>query len=701
MNRIRDDKGFVFIADGDHLTVRKDDRELVRLDVRPVVDGKSTSLGPWHALGKDHIVADITDHDAAAHVQLDHGYVCYYLETSVRHFKTLHYFTSGQADGDGWQTYMSDVHDCFRSYDLDAEVAISSCFDGVGPGEPDGAGMTDPGDVPPTWIWNVPIRAMALHTACGFIGLSMPGPLPVGLTRAVVEDGRFSLLFEELRPACDEGMMPRVYFATGLEGAYDALEKHRDLSKSLGWMVDRLDDHPKWWSWPTYKPSIDHQIEMQNRGQLGFRFFEDKDGKQVSLLTTQWLVEQTDRWLKECRLTQGTRVHLDQMYMYGYGSKRILRELGGAEGFRSLIDEWRRRHIYVGPYFNPFVVGTDEPFYREHPECFCKPIDYSPRFVAPNAEELRPERIDWTHPLARQRQLEYLEFLLSDKPGCLNCDWLGINNTTGTDPAKYEVHDPDWAIGDLLQYKVHKLVYEKVKQIKPEAMVRRIAGGACYLQPFIDQIQLIEHWRSDTDDYYKRGQVLTHTTHHMLIDTDPFYCSQTKGQEFFTGMATWNIPDFGGFTMAMHPYGRYRDLPVKDQRRRIASVQVYMNAPQKRTDTCRVTWDRDRPSAQWRKRADGPLAGWYASLAITPRCFVTYSDSCAMIGASESRTVRIPLPPNATASSVSRVLHAGGQVDHPFELCDTDDGPGVRLKALDCGGETLYTEIRYDLGVRP
>jgi len=93
------------------------------------------------------------------------------------------------------------------------------------------------------------------------------------------------------------------------------------------------------------------------------------------------------------------------------------------------------------------------------------------------------------------------------------------------------------------------------------------------------------------------------------------------------------------------------------------------------------------------------LAGWYASLAITPRCFVTYSDCCALIGASESRTVCIPLPPKATTLSVKRVLHAGGEVDHPFELCNTDDGPGVRLKVLDCGGDTLYTEIRYELGV--
>ena len=687
-------KGYSFAVKEDCLYINQGGIELARLCVAPVVEGERTSLSDWRETAPGHLSAGVKQVDASVHVRVDRGHVCFYLETGLPRFEQLYYFTDGCVNGAGWQTYMSDVNDCFRSYDIDAEVPISSCFDGLTPDDADGAGMTDPGDVPPSWIWNVPVRALSLHTTSGFIGLSLPGPLPVGVTRAAVKDGRFSLLFEELRPACDEGMMPRVYFLTGLEGAYDALEPHRDLSRDLGWMVDRSGEHPRWWSWPTYKPCIDLQIQIYDKQQYQW-LVKNEEGEWVSELTTQWLKEHTQRWLKECRLKQGTRVHLDQVFMYGYGSKRVIKELGEAGGLRKLVDEWRQQHIYLGPYFNPFFVGTNEPFYREHPECFCRPKDPSSRIEWCDSETLSPAWIDWTHPLARERQMDYLEFLLSDNAGCLNCDWLGINNTIGPDPRKYYMHDPDWAIGDLLQYKVHRMVHEKVKQLKPDALIRRIAVGACYLQPFIDQTQLMEHWRSDTDDYYKRGQIFTRVTQQMLINSDSYFCSQTKAEEFFMSMLVWNMPEFGGFTKAMHPYGRYRDLPLKDQRRRIAGVQVYLNAPQHRTDICRVSWDGSKPTEQWRRRTQGPLAGWYASLAISPRCFVTYSESCARIGSSESRFADIPLPPGAKVTEVVRVLHKGGEMPLEYELTGSSKDAAVRLKIADCGFDVIYTEIRY------
>lgn len=54
-----------------------------------------------------------------------------------------------------------------------------------------------------------------------------------------------------------EGKMPRVYFLTGLAGAYDALELHRDLSMALGWMIRRDAVQPAWWARPTFKPAMD------------------------------------------------------------------------------------------------------------------------------------------------------------------------------------------------------------------------------------------------------------------------------------------------------------------------------------------------------------------------------------------------------------------------------------------------------------
>ena len=167
--------------------------------------------------------------------------------------------------------------------------------------------------------------------------------------------------------------MPRVYFLTGLSGAYDALEAHRDLSMALGWMVRRDAEQPAWWAKPTFKPAMDLFA-----GEQGLRvLYKNEQGEWASHFTTENFRGWVDDFIRLERLTDGARVILDQVFMYGYGSRRIIKELGEAEGFRALLDEFRERGILVGLYFHPYFVGVQEPFYREHPECFCQPKDPS------------------------------------------------------------------------------------------------------------------------------------------------------------------------------------------------------------------------------------------------------------------------------------------------------------------------------------
>jgi hypothetical protein len=686
-------KGVVFGVCGDQLHIGKDGIELVTLRVAPVIEGKETRLSEWCEVASDHLAAQVEGVEATVHLEVDHGHVCFHVETPVEHFERLCYFTDGRINGAGWQTYLSDVNDCFRSCDVDAEVPISSCFNGLTPDEADGEGMTDPGDHPPTWIWNVPLRALSLHTECGWLGLSLPGPLPVGVTRLAMKDRRFSMGFEALRPACEEGAMPRVYFLTGLAGAYDALEVHRDLSMALGWMVRRDSEQPDWWAQPTFKPAMDLFA-----GEQGLRvLYKNEQGEWASRFNSENFRKWVDAFIQRERLDNGARVILDQVFMYGYGSRRIIKELGGVEGFRAIIDEFRERGIRVGLYFHPYFVGMQEPFYKEHPECFCGPKDPSVQIQWCDTETLTPAYLDWTHAEGRARQLDYLAFLLSDKPGCLNADWLAFNNAEGPDPRLYDFHDPDWAIGDLLQFKVHRLVYERAKQIKPDGLVRRISAGACYLQPYVDQIEMMEHWMSGTAEWYKRGQIITRATQDMLFGTDPYFVTQTKGHEYWMAMMVWNIPEYGGLDKVIHPYTHWRDLPEKDRRRRTAGIQVYLNAPMNRTDVCRVTWEHGEMKEVWRLRSGGPLKGFYAALAISPRCFVTYSEGCARIGSSESRHARIPIPQGAEVKKVVRVLHEGGEQAVGFERRGSQENAALWIKVADCGYETLYTEIRYVL----
>ena len=86
--------------------------------------------------------------------------------------------------------------------------------------------------------------------------------------------------------------MPKVYFVTGLQGAYDVLDKHRTISEQLG-LVKGKDPaaQPDWWSQPLFK----YWDEMCRRHQKKFGDFvcmpRDEDGNEATELTTANLLE--------------------------------------------------------------------------------------------------------------------------------------------------------------------------------------------------------------------------------------------------------------------------------------------------------------------------------------------------------------------------------------------------------------------------
>ncbi len=124
-------------------------------------------------------------------------------------------------------------------------------------------------------------------------------------------------------------------------------------------------------------------------------------------------------------------------------------------------------------------------------------------------------------------------------------------------------------------------------------------------------------------------------------------------------------------------------------------MHAYMNAHQWISDERRVELTPEGHfAAAWRQRAEGPLAGFYAALAISPRSLVTYSETQALIAASESRMADIPLPPGARLDAVERLTHDGRAEPHPYDPA----GPHtIRLHIEDAAGGTFLLRIRYAL----
>jgi hypothetical protein len=688
--------GLKYEIQKDRLAITRDGSELASLCMAPVIDGKTKNLSSWEAAEPEHYVAQV-EAETSIHLALKQGRPCFWMETDRQFMEQLTYFSDGHLHGGAWHSFVPDEWDRTWDCERDIEVAASSNYLGMSVDGGDGAGMTDPGDRPPTWIFNIPAHHCAWKVSPEeWLGICLPHPHALGVVRYGMERERFSLSFDAVQTTCAESGCPVVYFEGEMSEPYELCERHYDLSLELGLTRAQVSkDHPDWWSHPYYKSYDDMlRTEQEEGGYSGH--FKVVDGKPRCVLNT----ERIKKWhaLVEEKTGLEGRINMffDQVYFYHYGGyDKVIDEFGGVEGFRKTIDEWQERGVHTGLYFHQYTISKDSDFYKAHPEACLKPKDESVVYrhgVTVGSSETT--YVDWTHPATRTFMLGMVEFLLSDEAGCLNGDWLAINNNIGPDPRAYEFHDPAWGIGDLMQFKVQKLIYEKAKLVKPHCLVRRQSPTAPYMEPYCDEAHLCEEWNGSTNAWWRRARLATRLMKNSILGFDPWFVTLTKGYEYYQGLAAVMVPATEASTHAIHPYMYWRPLQERDYRRRMAGMQVYMHAPQWRSDQKHVSLTPEgRFKGAWRKRTEGPLAGFYAALALTPRTLITYSGEQALISSSESRMASIPLPLGAKVQSVERVKHDTRVEDHEYAQ---DGESSIRLHVEDCGGATLYLRVRYE-----
>lgn len=675
---------------GDQLRLFCHGHQQSQFSLAPLIEGESTSIRSWNEINPNHFQGNL-DHGGLVHLEMREGHIAYWMETDIEQFGRLTYFPGTIIAGNSWYTFSCDDTDRIWDVDRQFEDSIASAYadmqsiDGA-----DGQGMTDPGDNPQAWIWNVPPRACALQTKAGWLGLSIPGPVPVGVTRLTMDRRRFSISFEILRSTCPDWGMPVVYFLEALVDPYDTLDEHRTISDQLELTVTRSADHPAWWSNAYYEYWDDYQCYMRNVNQ-----WPDISKTISRPLYLSWIRDlKKDTGINEINAT------LEQGCYKMYGDYHSLDTFGGVDGMREMVDMLRTEGTRCGHYIHPYLVNTKLPIYEQRPDIFCKPRDgnfrmsYGLEMADLDSSEFAP--IDWTNPDGRKWMLDWVEFILSDNPGCLNCDFLRSNHWRSPDARVYDFHDPDWGIGDLMTMKVQKMIYQRAKQIKPDCLVSKIGFADCYMQPWADMNMLCEEWNSFTQNWYRRGRIATRLLRHVLILTDAHFVTMTKSYEYHMGMQAWNLPDTGSVNYAPHPYTHYRKLQDKARRRRRSGWRAYLNAPFNVTDICHVDWD-GVATQQWRKRTTGPLAGFYAALALSPRCLVTYSEAEAVVAASESRIAHIPLPPAAKVTAVERQTHEGDQQPWQYKLSGNRDRQEVEIFIEDCGAESLNYRIYYQI----
>ena len=684
--------GYRFEAAGTDLIITRNGEACMTLPAVPRLDDVVFEAGPWQAQAPDHFQMQLSPSERV-HLAVREGCVCYWVETDREHVARLTLFPDSTPTPIGWHTFLSDELDRGWSIDENADVPVSSSYLDMHVDGEDGAGMTDPGDKPPTWVWNVPVRACAFAVpGASWLGAAVPGPVAVGVTRFTMRHGVFNLTFEELRPNTKEWGPPRVYLLPGLTDPYETLDRHRIIAEQCGLTNTEIAPHPEWWGYPPFK--IADEIHRLNQGKW---MEADADGHAQTALTTSLWLECTQHVQDYARLGHGTNLELDQIFFYGYGGKQVIDTLGGNEGLRKTIDELRRDGVRVGLYIHLFMLDpTATDFPEQHPDAICTSKD--PTTVVKHGCAVGSQDmayVDWTHPAGRDYMMSLVEWLIGDGDGCLNADWLLMNNNLCVDPRRPEFHDPDWGTGDLMAMKATRMAYEKAKSLKPHCLVRRNSIAAPYMQPYCDITNMCEEWNGNTRAWYRRARIATHTLRNVMHQIDGWFVTLTKLTEYYFGLAAFTIPEIYSVRHAIHPYVYYREMRDKDYRRIRAGIQTYLNAPVRKGQRSKLDFhDIERPEI-WRRHCDGPLAGWYAAIGLDKRCFVTYSDTEARVAASKEIRVTIPLPPGTKVEAVEGIPHEGEPQPCAWETTANDGEAAIRLWVPDAAGAVMYIRIRY------
>lgn len=589
----------------------------------------------------------------------------------------LRLFPDARIAATQWRTVVLNGHNRVWDAGDNAAIEVMSCNEVRG-------------EVRSNWFANVPARVAAFDLdESGWLAVSIPGALSVARTRFHFHDGAFDLTFREYRPTDAVGPL-RVCLRAGLHSPGDALAFHAEMTRKLGYWRDRS-NHPRWWSLPRWGM----YDENCHTGQTSL----DAPDARNSPLTP----DRIRGWTQQVRQITGLNeffVFYDQGYFRRYGEYVPVDSLGGVEGFRRLIDAMRRDGVRTGLYCHPFHADLAIPEIAAHPDWLVLGDDPS---APPVSGDMRLGSLDWTHPQVTSYMRGVIRRIVSPEPGCLNADWLMVNNNHVPDPLKCRFHDRDWGIGDRMAYKARRAIYLFAKEFKPDVVVSFI-GLDPVLQETADLFWVNESWGETCDNWHHMAHAVTQCLPGSLVAINPYILSHGKHAEYVSVMPAYSVPAAMPLNF-IHAHGHSKEwqpMTRENLRRWGASWQVYMNAPMTADQPRYVELTGDRLVA-WRRHASGPLAGFYAGLALGRRGTVTYSETQALAMAMDYMLAEIPLPPAAVFRRVEAIASDGSATVVPASCIQHNGERFVRVELWDSGGgqtgqdDVYYYRVAYQL----
>ena len=683
--------GFRFTVLGRHLEVHAGQIRLARLDLCPAT-AAAVRIGAFRREG-DRIWASLEGGVTGRAVLVCRdGYVTYTVETGQKHFERLTYFPDGELDGDLWHSFVWAQRD--RAWEIceDVEVRLGDTRpDIVDPRE---GVIVDPGDMPCYWPGRgCPRVCAAHHPAAGWWGLCIPGPLPVCDTWFQMQRRQFQIRFDCLRPGCEDGFMPTAVFVLPLRDPadpYSVMGPVWDLNAPWRLLAGR--DYPK----SRFEGlAMCHPWEAMQHA-AGNAFAAAIPPAEVgSPMNSEFLLGLLrDLVAIEPRLKW--HFPLPQGWFRNIGDYAVGANFGGEQGFRELADAFRQGGHLLTIHARLHHFNDRSEVGRAHPDWTARlrPGKPKPYWSANEEYEGVSEIMDVTRAEVREQLKSQVRRFLSADPGMLNMDGVQATGDHWPSALDYELADNDYGVGDLLAYKVNRELLLHGKAIKPDAF---LCGTNNALYGLTEDASTMEDHLPIPIHTVQQLRLITSLYPDYQLHVASYCTTRTKSLTVWPLSTALGRPEIDNPRAFSNPHlnADWIELDEAYRRRLAAVLYAYANSP-RTADTVnvpvRVEGEGLRLEVQAaRKRTAGPLAGFYGALSRGSRIVVTYSESRAVVAATQSKTVTLPLPPGTAPESVVGVCHDGTETPHEYRM----EAAGVTLHAPDAAGDVKVVEVRY------
>jgi hypothetical protein len=466
-----------------------------------------------------------------------------------------------------------------------------------------------------------------------WIGMSIPGALPVVCTVFKCKSVLFDITFEGYYAANNSGNLPAVYIVVDLEDGCSILKEHATISHVLG-LIRRDKPYYEWWSRPILC-TWGEQMQLHSAWDPNL---------------TALNRENVHRWVELLENKMGANdftIIIDVPWFTHYGDFRVNKRFGNERCMRELIDSLHEKGHRVLLWFCAYDVSLEADLARDMPFTLVKNRNEEPAISFCNLY-IR----DYSHPDTRRHVKEVIRYCLSGDQGCLNADGFKIDfNFNTPDPRETICYDLNWGVGDQLWYEVVKFLHTTAHAIKEDALLT-FSGVDPFVQPFVDMLRLNDEFTEEVDAWMERARKGHLCLPETLVDSDGWYMLPRKARDYWIVSPVVSVPDV--YSVSMFD----GEIPMQeDDYNLLASVwEAY--------DNCPITPDMEvvvRPEEDeiYRLHSDGALKGFYSALCIGKKCLVTYSDEQICIAASKECVMEIPLPPDWDRIVISKHYHDG------------------------------------------